>query len=293
MKLDILCELDLLRSEREIAESQPYFMSPDTIQDNILFLQNTCKKLEAKRDLSYCLPTRLYYEMQANILETEKPDRVIKLYETRVKDIAGFEFCEDNLEGEDIEEILLNPEFNEDETEEEEKENHGEDLVRVFGKIRALYKDGIITEDQRKTIKRELFVLYHLWNDMLWWIWEDIQAIKEGEDKRPRTKQHKRTRNKELNEKEIEGLERLLRNQDKIIFVKKEGDKYLWVHSVRETALAYFVNRLYPSRARWEGIENYFGVTNLKSTAYLPKKDCLSSDANDWRHAMTIALRQE
>lgn len=293
MKLDILCELDLLRSEKEVAESIPYtLIYADDIQNAISSIQVTRNKIDNMRGLPQCLPTRLYYGIQANILETNNPDKVMRLYEDRIKDIAGFEFCEDNLECDDLNEITSDDYIDilNNETEEDEKQ-YDEDISRAFIKLRRLCDGGTISEDQRKTIKKTLFDIAHLWADLLWWIWEDMQSIKGGENKRPQNRQQKRTCNKELNKKEIDGLERLLKNQGKIQFVKKEGDKYIWIHSVQETSLAFFVNSLYPSRARWVGVENYFGMANLRTTSYLPKNGDIKEDENDWRHAMTIALR--
>lgn len=275
MRLDVLCELDLLRSEVEIAETQPYDMDIDTVNEDISLMQNTIKKLGDMKDISYCLPTKLYYEMQANILETDKPERVIQFYESRIKDIAGFEFCEEFIVNDDLNnyeylEAIYNALDNESE---EEERNYQEHYLRAFAKLRRLCVQGIISEEQRKKIKRLLFDLHSEWADMLWWIWEDLQAVKEGNNKRPRTQQHTRSRNGELDDCLIAGLEKLYQHQDKIKYVDKEQDKYIWVQRGRKktdpinvTGLYHLVDSVYGGGYPvWSDIENYFGVVNLKT----------------------------
>lgn len=290
MKLDLLCELDLLSEMIESAALNPRYMfmnisEPEELEDSIdcviSSLDEAIDLLEGYVSLKddtldtfkdylsskYTFINRLHYEFQTNILESDNPAKIIEFYEKRLL------FIMQRIEDDD------------------------ENLTQTESALASLRRNhgrGLISTLAKEEIERKRYRLTTLWLELFDWIRGDIESAKEGNE-RPKRKtaqtQAKRLRNKDLNEKEIKGLEKLWRNQTNIRFLEKKGDRFEWVHSVRETGMAYFVNCLYPVRARWEGIETYFGVSNLRSTPYLPKGGQISEDPHDWRHAMTIALR--
>lgn len=276
MKLEYLCKLDEWGAELRALSDKIVFYAlcekdRDELRDagenvpkhfDLALINEAISKIEKEIDPYFGFSNMLYYELEANLMEAPRPEEVANLYKNR------FRYSSTLYDAEDV-------------------QNH--------------IQNGRLDQKEADKLERSYLMLVGCWELFMEEIHTHITDAIEGFWRKTESTEavHKvkelkvnRVKNNELTSKEIDGLERLFKNQKDIVFVQKKDDKYIWVYSVKETSMAFFVNCLYPTgRARWKGIENYFGVSNLKSTPFLPKGQ-ISDNPNDWRHAMTVALRQ-
>lgn len=187
MKLDLLCELDLLAEKLEMAALSPKYMlnqleDPEEIKNSIYktisLLDNAIEILKGYLSPECTFITRFYYELQANALEINNPKKITNFYNIRIKDIMQrIEDDEDNFTQTEL----------------------------VLTGLRAYYDKGLISEDTKEKIERKRYYLTGLWLELFDWVRGDLESIK-SESSRP--KREKETEDIQLLEEEIAGIKK-------------------------------------------------------------------------------------
>lgn len=243
MKLDLLCELELLSEKIECAALSPIGMFrddhseeefEDVIDSTISVLDDGIDTLRAFVEGTFI--TRFYYEMQANVLESNNP-KIIKFYEERLKYIMGR--IEDDPENwqqtESINKRLLHP-----------------------------FNKGLISRHAKEYIERKRLMLTGVWIELFDWILGDLESIKMNSPRQRKNKAIQTDDMPYLTLQEEKRLDEIISKQKTTEFVKKEQGKYVWVKSA--TSLSLFISRLYPTKGTppWKRFEAYFGKKDLK-----------------------------
>lgn len=235
MKLDLLCELELLSEKIESAALSPMGMFRDNhseeefegvIDSTISVLDDGIDTLRAFVEGTFI--TRFYYEMQANVLESMNPTKIIEFYEERIKYIMGR--IEDDPENWQQTEFINNS-------------------------LRHPFNKGFISRHAKEHIERKRLMLTGVWIELFDWILGDLESIKSGIS-RPK-------KEKEIPKECPTNLAQIFNKAVGEGLMAKHGEQWKWIEN--HSLYGYFISvvtrecdmRDKSDRIRWKVFEPY------------------------------------
>ena len=248
MKLDLLCELDLLSEKLEMAALSPKYIlyqieDPEEIEsriyETISLLDNAIEILKGYLSPECTFITRFYYELQANVLESNNPTKITNFYDIRIKDIM--QHIEDD-------------------------EDNFTQTEHILSYLRNNHNKGLISESAKEKIERKRYYLTGLWLELFDWVRGDLESIKSGS-----------SRPKKEKAAYIECPEELAKIFDKatdLRLMEKHGEQWKWTKSA--SLYGYFIAsvsghcdmRDKSDRIRWKAFSPYIiNHTKLLTTA--------------------------
>lgn len=245
MKLDVLCELDLMSGTIEYAAIEPFNLRrigkeeeiEDRVYDCITSLDDAIHMLNKYFEAEKYFETRFYYELMSNVLESKEPQKIITFYEERLKEIM--QRIEDDPDN------LKQTEF-------------------IVSDLQKAYDKGIISEQAKKDIEQKRRKLTVLWLDLFEGLYTDLQSIKEGKakPKRERARQYKKEQETPyLTDREIDIISKLPEyfkyDGEKWQFLKRHGKGLHW------RACGFIFGRIHGAQydAEKQRIKKYFNAT--------------------------------
>lgn len=236
MRFKVLCDIDWL-SIRSEAFVDGIIGKKENVSNTIAELETLITDVGEVLGYNPTL-TQLYYEMASYYLEAKN----LTFYEDRLQEIQN------RTTGKDM--INL------------------PNLVQAIRRIRKAYSQGVITQEEKKAIEKNIRMLVGLWAEIIEWIVADIESIKSGL-KRPQQSRKKREADNtdtyitDEEEKFFRRYPDYFRvSNGKIEFYKRTGRGKAWKQ------FDYIIGRLYITNDKYndniQRLMKYFGCPRIQ-----------------------------